>query len=880
MTPDIDLRPHQKNAVAHQLYGDNTLLAHCVGAGKTFEMVAAAMESKRLGLAQKSLFVVPNHLTEQWASDFLRLYPGANILAATKKDFEPANRKKFCSRIATGDYDAVIIGHSQFEKIPLSRERQENLIERQIDEIEMAIEQAKAENGERYTIKQMEKTKKSLAARMERLHDSSRKDDVVTFEQLGVDRLFVDESHAFKNLFLYTKMRNVAGIAQTEAQKSSDMFAKCQYMDELTGGKGVTFATGTPISNSMTELYTNMRYLQYGTLQRLGLGHFDSWAAAFGETITAIELAPEGTGYRAKTRFAKFFNLPELISLFKESADIQTPDMLNLPVPEVVYEDIVQKPSEYQQEMVQSLADRAEDVRNRNVDSSIDNMLKITNDGRKLALDQRLINPMLPDEEGSKVNACVEKALGIWNETAEEKSAQLIFCDLSTPKNDGIFNVYHDIRDKLIAKGVPPEEIAFIHDANTETRKAELFARVRSGQVRFLLGSTAKMGAGTNVQDLLIAEHHLDVPWRPSDIEQREGRIIRQGNHNERVRIFRYITEGTFDAYSWQVIENKQKFISQIMTSKSPVRSCEDIDEASLSYAEVKALATGNPYIKEKMDLDIQVSKLKLLKANHTSQIYRLEDNIAKHYPKKISALKERIAAYEIDVSHYREVKPADKEIFAMKLGERMYTDKKEAGTALIAFCKQVKSPNIATPIGEYLGFKMSVTFDSFSQKFTLNLKGALSHNVEIGSDVFGNLTRINNALSAMENELTKEKEQLSNTEKQLENVKEEVTKPFAQETELNEKMNRLAELNALLNMDEKGGEECLDESEEETEQSGVSDVSYGQSAEIKKFPTTADPDKATAARPSIMEKLAHFKEQTSRMGTEETRNIEKAASL
>ena len=630
----------------------------------------------------------------------------------------------------------------------------------------------------------------------------------------------------------------------------------------------------------MTELYTNMRYLQYGTLQRLGLGHFDSWAAAFGETITAIELAPEGTGYRAKTRFAKFFNLPELISLFKESADIQTPDMLNLPVPEVVYEDVVQKPSEYQQEMVQSLADRAEDVRSRSVDSSIDNMLKITNDGRKLALDQRLINPMLPDEESSKVNACVEKALGIWNETAEEKSAQLIFCDLSTPKNDGTFNVYHDIRDKLIAKGVPPEEIAFIHDANTETRKAELFAKVRSGQVRFLLGSTAKMGAGTNVQDLLIAEHHLDVPWRPSDIEQREGRIIRQGNHNERVRIFRYITEGTFDAYSWQVIENKQKFISQIMTSKSPVRACEDIDEASLSYAEVKALATGNPYIKEKMDLDIQVSKLKLLKANHTSQIYRLEDNIAKHYPKKISALKERIAAYEIDVAHYREVKPADKEIFAMKLGERVYTDKKEAGAALIAFCKQVKSPNIATPIGEYLGFKISVTFDSFSQKFTLNLKGALSHNVEVGSDVFGNLTRINNALSAMEHELTKEKEQLSNTEKQLENAKEEVTKPFAQEEELNEKMNRLAELNALLNMDEKGTEECLDEPTEETEQSGVADVFYGESAEIKKFPTATVLDKGAVARPSIMEKLAHFKEQTSRMETQENRNIEKAASL
>lgn len=601
MTPDIVLRPHQLNAVAHQLYGDNTLLAHCVGAGKTFEMIAAAMESKRLGLCQKSLFVVPNHLTEQWASDFLRLYPGANILAATKKDFEPANRKKFCSRIATGDYDAVIIGHSQFEKIPLSTERQMEMIERQITEIEMAIEALKAENGERYSIKQMEKTKKSLSTRLSRLNDSSRKDNVVTFEQLGVDKLFVDESHNYKNLFLYTKMRNVAGIAQTEAQKSSDMFAKCQYMDELTGGKGITFATGTPISNSMTELYTNMRYLQYNTLQRLGLGHFDSWAASFGETQTAIELAPEGTGYRAKTRFAKFFNLPELIALFKESADIQTPDMLKLPVPEADYENIVLKPSEYQQNMVQSLADRAEAVRDRKVDPSRDNMLKITNDGRKLALDQRLINDMLPDEENSKATTCVDKAFEIWEHTKEQKSAQLIFCDLSTPKGDGTFNVYEDIRDKLMAKGVPGNEIAFIHDANTETRKAELFAKVRSGQVRFLLGSTAKMGAGTNVQDRLIALHHLDVPWRPSDIEQQEGRILRQGNMNDKVKIFRYVTEGTFDSYSWQLIENKQKFIGQIMTSKSPVRSCEDIDEAALTYAEVKALATGNPYIKEKM---------------------------------------------------------------------------------------------------------------------------------------------------------------------------------------------------------------------------------------------------------------------------------------
>ena len=831
------------------------------------------MESKRLGLAQKSLFVVPNHLTGQWASEFLQLYPGANILAATKKDFEPANRKKFCSRIATGDYDAVIIGHSQFEKIPLSRERQERIIEGQIDEIEMAIETAKAENGERYTIKQMEKTKKSLQTRLERLNDTSRKDDVVTFEQLGVDRLFVDESHNYKNLFLYTKMRNVAGIAQTEAQKSSDMFAKCQYMDELTGGKGVTFATGTPISNSMTELYTNMRYLQYGTLQRMGLGHFDSWAASFGETITAIELAPEETGYRAKTRFAKFFNLPELISVFKESADIQTPDMLKLPVPEAVYEDVVLKPSEYQQEMVESLADRAQAVRDRLVDPSQDNMLRITNDGRKLALDQRLVNPMLPDNEDSKVNACVEKALDIWKETAEQKSTQLIFCDLSTPKAVGkakaeingkeedaeVFDdVYHDIKRKLMAKGVPEEEIAFIHEANTEIRKAELFAKVRSGQVRFLLGSTAKMGAGTNVQDKLIALHHLDVPWRPSDIEQQEGRILRQGNENPKVRIFRYITEGTFDAYSWQLIENKQKFIGQIMTSKSPVRSCEDVDEAALSYAEVKALATGNPYIKEKMDLDIQVSKLKLLKANHTSQIYRLEDNIAKNYPKKISAAKEMIAAYEIDLAHYKEVKPADKESFAMKLGDRIYTDKKEAGTALISFCRQVKTPNVATPIGEYLGFKMNVTFDSFYQKFTVNLKGALSHNVEIGTDVFGNLTRIGNALDAMEKELQKEKEALNNTQKQLENAKEEVKKPFAQELELNEKLDRLSELNALLNMDEKGAEDCLEEQEEaDTSLSGKED-----------------------ARTSIMEKLAQFKEQSSQMGIGNNKNREKAASL
>ena len=807
MTPDIELKPHQKNAVAHVLYGDNTLLAHCVGAGKTFEMTAAAMESKRLGLCQKSLFVVPNHLTEQWASDFLRLYPGANILAATKKDFEPANRKKFCSRIATGDYDAVIIGHSQFEKIPLSQERQVAIIERQIDEIELAIAQAKADNGERYTIKQMEKSRKSLLTRLEKLNDASRKDNVVTFEQLGVDRLFVDESHNYKNLFLYTKMRNVAGIAQSEAQKSSDMFAKCQYLDELTGGKGVTFATGTPISNSMTELYTNMRYLQYGTLQKLGLGHFDSWASSFGETQTAIELAPEGTGYRAKTRFAKFFNLPELIALFKESADIQTPDMLNLPVPEAEYENVVLKPSEYQKDMVASLAERAEAVRDRQVQPYEDNMLKITNDGRKLALDQRLINDMLPDDENSKASTCVEKAFEIWEQTKEQKSTQLIFCDLSTPKGDGTFNVYEDIRNKLIEKGVPPEEIAFIHEANTELRKAELFGKVRSGQVRFLLGSTQKMGAGTNVQDRLIALHHLDVPWRPSDIEQQEGRILRQGNLNPKVKIFRYVTEGTFDSYSWQLIENKQKFIGQIMTSKSPVRSCEDVDEAALTYAEVKALATGNPYIKEKMDLDIQVSKLKLMKANHTSQKYRLEDNIAKHYPQQITILKERISGMQADIQTAKANLPVDKEQFSMKVGDKLYTDKKEAGTALVEMCKEIKTVNAPAVIGEYAGFKMAVSFDAFNHKFVMNLKGQLSHNLEVGSDPIGNIARINHALESMPKQLMEAQTKLETVEHQLETAKVEVTKPFAQEAELAEKLERLSALNALLNMDEKGND-------------------------------------------------------------------------
>ena len=826
MTPDIELKDYQKNAVAHVLYGNNTLLAHCVGAGKTFEMVAAAMESKRLGLCQKSLFVVPNHLTEQWASDFLRLYPGANILAATKKDFQPANRKKFCSRIATGDYDAVIIGHSQFEKIPLSAERQTAIIERQIAEITQSIEEIKAEQGERYTIKQMEKMRKTLQTRLDKLNDTSRKDDVVTFEQLGVDRLFVDESHYYKNLFLHTKMRNVAGIAQSEAQKSSDMFAKCQYLDELTGGKGITFATGTPISNSMTELYTNMRYLQYDMLQRMGLGHFDSWASSFGETQTAIELAPEGTGYRAKTRFAKFYNLPELIALFKECADIQTPDMLNLPIPKAEYENVVLQPSEHQKEMVASLAERAEAVRDRRVEPYEDNMLKITNDGRKLALDQRLINPLLPDEEHSKVNALVQKAYEIWDRTKADKSAQLIFCDLSTPKNVGkttaadgekiveaeaFDDVYHDIKRKLMNRGVPEEEIVFIHEANTELRKTELFGKVRSGQVRFLIGSTQKMGAGTNVQDRLVALHHLDVPWRPSDIEQQEGRILRQGNRNDTVSIFRYVTEGTFDSYSWQVIENKQKFISQIMTSKSPVRSCEDVDEAALTYAEVKALATGNPYIKEKMDLDIQVSRLKLMKANHTGQIYRLEDNIAKNYPKQIEILQERIRGFQTDMETVRKNLPVDKDNFSMKVGNRIFTDKKKAGTAILAMCQEMDSLQQMVEIGEYAGMRMKVTFDSFNRKFVMSLKGELSHNFELGSDAFGNITRLHNVLDGMAGELSEAETKLNNVTHQLETAKMEVQKPFSAEEELKEKMERLAELDALLNMDEKGGTPVLE---------------------------------------------------------------------
>ena len=817
MTPEITLMPHQKNAVAHILYGGNTLLAHCVGAGKTFEMIAAGMESKRLGLAQKCLFVVPNHLTEQWGSDFLRLYPGANILVATKKDFEPANRKKFCSRIATGNYDAVIIGHSQFERIPLSRERQMATIQRQIDDITVAIEDAKSSAGASFTVKQMEKTKKSLEVRLRKLNDQTRKDDVVTFEQLGVDRLFVDESHFYKNMFLYTKMRNVAGISQTDALKSSDMFMKCQYLDEITGGRGITFATGTPISNSMVELYTIMRYLQYDTLQKMGIGHFDSWAAAFGETVTAIELAPEGTGYRAKTRFARFFNLPELISVFKETADVRTADMLRLPVPQAEYINVVLKPSEIQQDMVASFAERAEAVRAGAVDPRTDNMLKITNDGRKCALDQRLLNDLLPDEPDSKVNHCVKNAFSIWQKTAEARSTQLIFCDLSTPKGDGSFNVYDDIRDKLVAKGILREEIAFIHEATTEAKKAELFAKVRSGQVRILLGSTPKLGAGTNIQDRLIALHHLDCPWKPSDLEQQEGRILRQGNQNEVVQIFRYVTENTFDAYMWQLLENKQKFISQIMTSKSPVRSAEDVDDTALSYAEIKALATGNPYIKEKMDLDIQVSKLKLLKASHTSQIYRLESDIAKRYPMEIAAAKERVAGLKADLEAVKPYLEQDKDEFVMKVGGKTYTDKKEAGTAIVAACAGMKAVNTAGQIGEYHGFALVASYDTFNQKFMLMVKRQCSYTIEVGKDPLGNIQRINNVLASIEKKLPEAESKLETLQAQLEAAREEVKRPFPQAAELEEKSARLAVLIALLNMDERGGSEAvaLDDSSE-----------------------------------------------------------------
>lgn len=801
MNPEITLREHQVNAIARILYGGNTLLAHVVGGGKTFEMVAAAMESKRLGLCQKSLFVVPNHLTEQWAAEFLQLYPSANILVATKKDFETRNRKKFCSRIATGDYDAVIIGHSQFEKIPMSVERQRAILQTQLDEIIEGISEAKRANAERFTIKQMEKSKRSIKLKLDKLNDQTRKDDVVTFEELGVDRLFVDEAHSFKNLFLYTKMRNVAGLAQTEAQKSSDLFMKCRYMDELTDNHGIIFATGTPISNSMTEMYTMQRYLQYDTLRSQGLQHFDAWASTFGETITAIELAPEGTGYRAKTRFARFYNLPELISMFKQVADVQTADMLKLPIPEAEYHNEVIKPSKFQTDMVASFSERAEKVRNGMVDATVDNMLKITNDGRKLALDQRLTDDLLPDDPESKVNLCLDNIHRIWESSSEQKSTQLVFCDLSTPHGDGKFNVYDDLKSKLVRMGVPETEIAFIHDAKTETQKAALFTNVRSGSVRILLGSTAKMGAGTNVQKRLIAEHHLDIPWRPSDIEQREGRILRQGNENKRVDIFRYVTENTFDSYMWQTIENKQKFISQIMTSKSPVRSCEDVDETALSYAEIKALATGNPHIKEKMDLEIEVSRLKLVKANYLSQKYALEDSLLKHYPKEIRLTQERIKGYQADIALYQRHKT--EEFPGMVLCGISYAEKKDAGAAIIEICKAQTSPE-AKEIGSYRGFALLLSFDTMSKVFRMTLRGSLSHTIELGSDIHGNIQRMENILEAFPVRLSACEKVLVTLKEQMENAKSEVEKPFAQEQELSEKTARLAELDALLNIDKR----------------------------------------------------------------------------
>ena len=804
MNPEITLRKHQVNAIAHILYGGNTLLAHVVGAGKTFEMVAAAMESKRLGLCQKSLFVVPNHLTEQWATEFLQLYPAANILVATRKDFETKNRKKFCGRIATGDYDAVIIGHSQFEKIPMSVERQRAILEQQIDEIMMGISEAKREKAENFTIKQMMKTQKGLQAKIDKLNDQSRKDDVVTFEELGVDRIFIDESHYFKNLFLYTKMRNVGGIAQTEAQKSSDLFMKCRYLDEITGGRGIVFATGTPISNSMVELYTIQRYLQMSALEEQGLQHFDAWAANYGETVTAIELSPEGTGYRAKTRFAKFYNLPELMSVFKNVADIQTADMLKLPVPEAHYHNIALKPSEYQKEIVASLAERAEKVRNREVDSSVDNMLLITNDGRKLALDQRLVNPMLPSDPNSKAAKCAENVFEIWQRTADKRSTQMIFCDLSTPKDDGAFSVYDDIRAKLLELGIPENEIAFIHNAKSEAQKKDLFGKVRSGQVRILLGSTQRMGAGTNCQQKLIALHHLDCPWRPSDLQQREGRIIRQGNENPEVDIYSYVTEGTFDAYLYQLVESKQKFISQIMTSKSPVRSAEDVDEQALSYAEIKALASGNPMIKEKMDLDIEVSKLKLLKANYLSQKYALEDAISKGFPKQIAETQARIAGYGADIATVKENTHPNADGFSpLTLAGVTHADKKEAGAALLAMCQTMLSPE-ATQIGSYRGLTLELSFDTFAREYRLTMIGQLRHTVTLGTDVFGNLQRMDNALEGLPIKEQACREQLSNLQTQLETAKVEVQKPFPREAELNTKTARLEELNTLLNLDHK----------------------------------------------------------------------------
>ena len=804
MNLEIELREHQKNAVAHILYGGNTLLAHAVGAGKTFEMVAAAQESKRLGLCNKSLFVVPNHLTEQWAAEYLQLYPAANILVATKKDFETKNRKKFCGRIATGDYDAVIIGHSQFEKIPMSIERQRAILEQQLEEITGGIAELKRNRGENFSIKQLEKSKKSIKQKLDKLNDQTKKDDVVTFEELGVDRLFVDESHYYKNLYLYTKMRNVGGIAQTEAQKSSDLFMKCRYLDEITGGRGTVFATGTPISNSMVELYTIQRYLQYNTLVKNGLQHFDAWASTFGETITAVELTPEGTGYRAKTRFAKFYNLPELMAMFKEIADIKTADMLNLPVPEAKYHNIAVKPSEMQKEMVASLAERAEQVRGGGVDSSVDNMLKITNDGRKLALDQRMLNDMLPDFEGSKINACVDNIYRIWKENADKKSAQLVFCDLSTPKNDGTFSVYNDIRKKLIERGIPESEVKFIHEADTDMKKKELFQKTRKGEVRVLLGSTQKMGAGTNVQDKLIALHDVDCPWRPSDLEQRSGRIVRQGNENPKVDIYRYVTEQTFDAYLYQLVEGKQKFASQIMTSKSPVRSAKDIDETALSYAEIKMLATGNPYIKEKMDLDIQVQKLKMLKSNFLSEKYGLEDKVIKFYPQQIAYLKSRVEGLTKDVETAKlHPKPIDEQPLGMMVSGVSYSEKAEAGQAIINACKSMNSPD-AIPLGEYRGFQMELYFDTVQRNYVVKLKGETSRDVPLGDDAHGNIVRIDNGIERFEEALADTKNSLENTEKQFETAKQEIEKPFAKEEELRAKTARLDELNILLNMDKK----------------------------------------------------------------------------
>lgn len=807
MNPEIELREHQKNAVAHILYGRNTLLAHAVGAGKTFEMTAAAMESKRLGLCNKSLFVVPNHLTEQWAAEFLQLYPAANILVATKKDFEMKNRKRFCGRIATGDYDAVIIGHSQFEKIPISIERQRAVLQQQLDDIIEGIADIKRNRGDRFSVKQLEKTKKSLQTKLEKLNDQSRKDDVVTFEELGIDRLFIDESHYYKNLYLYTKMRNVGGIAQTEAQKSSDLFMKCRYLDEITGGRGVVFATGTPISNSMVELYTIQRYLQYRTLQEHDLQHFDAWASMFGETVTAVELTPEGTGYRAKTRFAKFNNLPELMAMFKQVADIKTADMLDLPVPEVEYHNIAVKPSQVQKDMVASLGERAEKIRGGNVDSSVDNMLKVTNDGRKLALDQRMMNPMLPDEEGSKVNACVNEVFRIWEENSDKKLTQLLFCDLSTPKGAGEFSVYTDIRQKLIERGIPESEIKFIHEADTETKKQELFKKVRRGEVRILMGSTQKMGAGTNVQNKIIASHDLDCPWRPADLEQRAGRTVRQGNENLKVGLYRYVTEGTFDAYCWQLVEGKQKFASQIMTSKSPVRSCEDVDATALSYAEIKMLAADNPHIKEKMDLDIQVQKLRLLKSNYLSEKYELEDKIIKYYPTTIARTKETIAGLEKDISLAKEhPKPLDDTFVGIEVKGVSYSEKAEGGQKIIDACKEMTSPD-PIPLGKYRGFDLELSFDTFEKAYQVKIKGSLSRSVSLGTDAIGNITRIDNAIEKIPERLEAKSRELSTLEQQFVTAKAEVEKPFDKEEELTEKTNRLNVLNGLLNVDKRENE-------------------------------------------------------------------------